>query len=142
MNPTNRFALETHAGPYESWPSRTRLVVDGEPSELTIGGYVLLYQFETTAGYLLATDQDCPFEESVTFTLLSKDLREVLSERMVGAMYASYWLTDIRWKDERTFIATFDGVSGGWEFRIRSWSFPVIFPRLKKTYIATVQEPV
>jgi hypothetical protein len=142
MNPTNRFALETHAGPYKSWPLRTRLIADGEPTRLTINGYVLLCQFETVAGYLLATDRDCPFEESVTFTLLWKDLLEVLSERTVGAMYASCWLNDITWKDQRTFIATFDGIRGWFEFNIRTWSLPFLFPRLKMTYVATEEGQV
>lgn len=136
MNTTERFSIETHAGPYESWPRRSRLIVDGAPSSLKVKGYVLLCQFETTAGYLLVTDHDCVFEEVVNFVLLSKDLRKVLAERMVGAMYSSFLLEDVTWADERNFAATFAGIRGRWVFRIRDWSVPVIRPRLKMTYVA------
>lgn len=135
MMPTNRFSVETHAGPYESWPRRSRIYVDAAPSGLTASGYVLLYQFETRAGYLLVTDHDCIFEESVTFTLLSKDLQHVSGERTVGAMYGSFLLEGVRWTDERTFTATFLGVEGKWVFKIRDWSVPVIFPRLKMSCV-------
>ena len=85
MNTTTRFSIETHAGPYESRPRRSRVFVDGVPSHLTVSGYVLLCQFETTADYLLVTDHDCVFEEVVNFVLLSTALRKVLAERMVPA---------------------------------------------------------
>lgn len=59
MKPVDRFTLETHDGPYESWPSRTHVLVDGVCSGLTVSGYVLLRQFETLVAYLLVTDYDC-----------------------------------------------------------------------------------
>ena len=140
MNATNRFSLETHAGPYESWPLRSRLILDGTPSGLKVNGYVLLHQFETTAGFLLVTDYDCPFEESVNFVLISKDLRKVLGERSVGAMYGTFLLESVTWNDERHFAATFMGIEGRWDFRIRDWSLPVIFPRLKMRYVAATDK--
>lgn len=136
MNETNRFSLETHVGPYESWPRRSRLLLDGNPSGLEVNGYVLLRQFETAAGFLLVTDYDCPFEESVNFMLVSKDLRKVLGERTLGAMYGTFLLESVAWTDERNFAATFMGIEGRWDFRIRDRSLPLIFPRLKMTYIA------
>jgi hypothetical protein len=135
MTATDRFSLETHSGPYESWPLRTRLLMDGAPIQLTLSGFVLLHQFEIPAGYLLVTDYDCPFEEAVTFTLLSKDLQHTLGERTLGAMYGSFLLDGITWSDERNFSATFAGISGRWDFSIRDWSIPVIFPRLKMTHV-------
>lgn len=89
MQPVDRFALDTHDGPCETWPSRTHVLVDGVRSALAVSGYVLLRQFETPAAYLLVTDYDCPFEEAVTFTLVSKDPMKVRARRTVGAMYAS-----------------------------------------------------
>ncbi|VWC10495.1 virulence factor [Burkholderia seminalis] len=89
MQPVDRFALDTHDGPCETWPSRTHVLVDGVRSALAVSGYVLLRQFETPAAYLLVTDYDCPFEEAVTFTLVSKDPMRVRARRTVGAMYAS-----------------------------------------------------
>lgn len=55
MQPVDRFALDTHDGPYETWPSRTHVLVDGVRSALAVSGYVLLRQFETPAAYLLVT---------------------------------------------------------------------------------------
>ena len=62
MKPIERFTLETHDGPYETWPSRTHARVNGERCGLTVSGYVLLRQFETPDAYLLVTDYDCLFE--------------------------------------------------------------------------------
>ncbi|AIO33398.1 hypothetical protein DM39_2280 [Burkholderia cenocepacia] len=130
MKEIDRFKLETHSGPYESWPSRTRVLVDGAPSELAISGYVLLRQFETPDAYLLVTDYDCLFEEAVTFTLVSKRRLKVLAKRTVGAMYASCHLSDMTWTDDRHFSATFDDIDGRWDFTIRDRSAWCMFPRL------------
>ena len=35
MKPITRFALERHDGPYETWPRRSRLVLDGRPDVVT-----------------------------------------------------------------------------------------------------------
>ena len=72
MQTTTCFSLERHAGPYETWPLRTRLWVDGTPSPLRIPGYALLHQFATPNGHLLVTDCECPFEEATSFVLLDK----------------------------------------------------------------------
>ena len=130
MKPVERFTLETHDGPYESWPSRTHVLVDGVRCDLAISGYVLLRQFEMPAAYLLVTDYDCPFEEAVTFTLMSKDPLKVRAQRTVGAMYASCHLDDITWSDDRHFSATFVDIDGRCDFKIRDRSVPFILPRL------------
>ena len=106
MKPIERFTLETHDGPYETWPSRTHARVNGERCGLTVSGYVLLRQFETPDAYLLVTDYDCPFEEAVTFTLVSKDPLKALARRTVGAMYASCHLDDMTWADDRHLRAS------------------------------------
>lgn len=62
----------------------------------------------------------------------------MLSIPTVGAMYSTFLLEDVVWADERNFAATFVGIKGRWVFKIRDWSLPVIFPRLKMNYIATV----
>jgi len=130
MKPIERFTLETHGGPYETWPSRTHVLVNGVRSGLTVSGYVLLRQFETPSAYLLVTDYDCPFEEAVTFTLVSKDPLKELARRTVGAMYASCHLDDMTWADDRHFSATFVGIDGRWDFTIRGRSVPFVLPRL------------
>ena len=70
MQKVSLFSLELHQGPYEKWPLRTRLFVDGNQSETKVPGYVLLHQFQTDFGYLLITDCDCPFEETTNFIFL------------------------------------------------------------------------
>src|SRR5262249_4882500 len=133
MNAITRFTLEQHDGPYETWPLRSRLFLDGEPTGLLLPGYTLLHQFETPEGYLLVTDYDCPFEEITNFILVSKRLR-VLSCRWLGAMYQSYLLERVEWIDERTFIAVIYH-EYRYRFTIRSWGISFLRPRLKMEYL-------
>ncbi len=97
MQATARFALETHAGPYERWPSSSRLIVDGTPVDARVPGYVIDAQYRTPFGTLLVTSFDCPFEESSCFLLLDEALRIVARKELV-APYAS-WLLDAHWPD-------------------------------------------
>ncbi|HGL6719451.1 hypothetical protein NTJ56_12620 [Burkholderia contaminans] len=135
MKPIEHFTLETHDGPYETWPSRTHARVNGERCGLTVSGYVLLSQFETPDAYLLVTDYDCLFEEAVTFTLVSKDPLKALARRTIGAMYASCHLDAMTWADDRHFSATFAGIEGRWDFTIRDRSVPFILPRLGMNHV-------
>ena len=126
---TNRFSLPKHADPYESWPLRTRLFADGEPTEVRVPAYVMLHQFQVEDGYLLVADQDCPFEEATVFALLSHDLR-LLSCRVVGAPYNAHLLTGLEWVNPRELVASF-----GDDFRmrvtIRRRGIPILIPRLR-----------
>jgi hypothetical protein len=134
MKAVARFALAQHQGPYEAWPVRTSVIIDSQLSELTIPGFTLLRQYETTAGYLLVTDFDCPFEEAVCFALIDKDFRTVLSERTVGQWYNSYILDEVEWLDDKHFFATFhDQPEYRYEFTIRKYNIPLIYPRLGLT---------
>ena len=128
MKPIGRFALERHAGPYESWPLRSRLLLDGAPTPVTLPGYVILHQFETAAGFLIVTDYDCPFEEATTFALLATDLR-VLSIRTFSSMYGSFLLNGLEWTDANHLVATFHG---GLRYRItiRERGIPFVWPRM------------
>ncbi|QJI41231.1 hypothetical protein HKK52_10010 [Pseudomonas sp. ADAK2] len=131
MNVIERFALVQHHGPYEDWPAKTPVIIDGSVSSLAISGFNLLHQYETAAGYLLVTDFDCPFEEAVCFVLVSKDLATVLNERTVGQMYNSFWLDEVFWLDEAHFYATFhDYADYRFYFTIRPYGIPWIYPRL------------
>ena len=140
MHAIERFSLERHAGPYESWPRRTRLLDRGAPTGVALPAYVLLHQFEVQRGFLLVLDDDCPHEEITTFCLLSADLR-VLSRRWLGVPYGSWFLRAIEWIDERRFVGDFrddplaeprpraectDRVG----FVIRSRGIPYLRPRL------------
>jgi hypothetical protein len=127
--PTRRFALERHAGPYASWPLRTRVLADGVPTGAEIAGYSLLHQWEVRDGYLLVADHDCPYEEATTFALLSRDLR-VLGMRTLSALYGSYLLDGVEWLDERRLAATFHG-GLRYEVQIRERGIPILRPRLR-----------
>ncbi|WAW09952.1 hypothetical protein NB640_12130 [Oxalobacter vibrioformis] len=125
-----RFSLEKHRGPYEKWPLKTRLVADGAMLDLTIGGYTLLRQFETEAGYLLVTDYDCMYEEVISFTLIDKACTRVLSHRQIGAPYQTYWLGDVIWKDPWRFEATIENSDVIASFTIRKFHIPGFYPQL------------
>jgi hypothetical protein len=129
MTPISRFTLENHDGPYETWPLRSRLFLDGLPTDLTLPGYTLLHQFETAQGYVLVTDCDCPHEEVTSFALVSTRLR-LQSCRWLGWMYETFLLERLDWRDDRTFIASFCG-GRRWRFTIRRWGIPYLRPRLR-----------
>jgi len=129
MKPITRFALEKHDGPYETWPLRSRLSLDGKPTDISLPGYSLLHQFETSNGYILVTDYDCPYEEITNFALISKQLR-LQSCRWLGWMYETFLLERIEWIDDRTFTAFFCG-NLCCRLTVRSWGIPYIRPRLK-----------
>jgi hypothetical protein len=129
MKPINRFTLEKHDGPYEKWPVRSRVFLDGKPTDISLPGYRLLHQFETSSGYILVTDYDCPYEEITNFALVSRQLR-LQSCRWLGWMYETFLLERIEWIDDRTFTAFFCG-NFCCRFTVRSWGIPYIRPRLK-----------
>lgn len=136
MRPINRFTLEKHAGPYETWPLRSRLFLDGKPTCISLPGYTLLHQFETSNGYVLVTDYDCPYEEITNFALISKQLR-MQSCRWLGWMYETFLLERIEWIDDRTFMAYFCG-NLCCRLTVRSWGIPYIRPRLKLQFDRTL----
>jgi hypothetical protein len=77
MHSIARFSLEQHAGDYASWPARSRLFQDGEPTALELDGYRIFRQFELDQGFLLVVDYDCPFEEVYQVYLLSAELQVI-----------------------------------------------------------------
>jgi hypothetical protein len=125
---TNIFSLQRHVGEYHTWPQRSRLLREGTPLPVTLPGYDLLRQYETVDGYLFVTDYDCPFEEKINFILVGKGCKRILSERGLGAMYASYYLNDLSWQDERHFTAIISGLP--FKYTIRKYSIPYLYPKL------------
>lgn len=125
---TTCFTLENHTGPYESWPARTRLLIDGRPSRVLLPGYSLLHQFQIPQGYLLVTDCDCPFEETTCFILLDRHKR-LHSYRMLFVPYGSFNLEKFEWLDNRQAQATFWG-DDIWRLTIRNLGIPFLLPRL------------
>jgi hypothetical protein len=130
MSPSSctRFELEKHNGPYEKWPLKSRLIVDGALTDVRVTGYSLLHQFEIPNGFLLVTDYDCPFEESTNFTLLSRELR-VISRRSIGGAYCSFLLDKIEWLDDRNLIAVFYQ-DDRWKISIGARGIPYLRPRI------------
>jgi hypothetical protein len=135
MKQIDRFTLEKHDGSYEKWPLRSHLFLNGNPINLSLPGYVLLHQFDTSDGYILVTDYDCPFEEITNFAFISKQPLRLISCRWLGGMYETFLLERIEWIDERTFIAVIGGSDHCWRFSIRSWGIPYIRPRLKLQWL-------
>ena len=107
MDVSTRFALETHVGPYECWPTTSRLIVDGTMVDTRIDGFVIDGQYETDVGSLLLTSYACPYEEASTFTLLDARQR-VLATQRLGAPYASMLLHGHWPIDARTLVLHFN----------------------------------
>lgn len=136
MKRIKQFSLRRHDGSREEWPTRSNLLVNGQSTSTKIPGYELLQQFEIPAGYLLVTDYDCPFEETVNLILLNRNLR-ILSCQSIGSSFAfaprgnSYLLKDIEWLDDWHFLTIpFDEQEKRYNVTIRTWSIPFIYPRL------------
>jgi hypothetical protein len=60
MRAIKSFTLEQHSGPYETWPGRTRLFVNGDDAGTKASGFIIEAQYECEQGYILITSQDCP----------------------------------------------------------------------------------
>lgn len=91
MKKIESFTLEKHEGAYELWPRRTRLFFDGVYTGAKIPGFIIEAQYECDDGYLLITSQDCPFEESNDFILLSPSFHSI-AHKDLGVPYDSYLL--------------------------------------------------
>jgi hypothetical protein len=91
MEPITAFSVARHEGPYETWPLRTKLFVDGRDSGTDIPGYVIEAQYKGRDYYLIVTSWDCVFEESNDFVLLDFDFKE-LARVQLGAWYNTFLL--------------------------------------------------
>lgn len=103
MQPVDRFGLESHEGPYQGWPTTSRLRVDGVFVYTRVPGYLIEAQYACEAGFLIVTSFDCPFEESNAFVLLDRAYR-VLAKRELLAPYATF-LLDAHWPVDPETIA-------------------------------------
>lgn len=91
MKKITSFSLEKHEGAYELWPRRTRLFFDGVDTGTKIPGFTIEAQYECDDGYLLITSQDCPFEESNDFMLLTPAFR-LIAHKDLCEPYESFLL--------------------------------------------------
>lgn len=124
MKQMNRFTLVRHDGPYTSRPTRSMLLLDGEPTTVSLPGYELRHQFETPDGYVFVTDFDCPFEEITSFILVNKTLSRQSCRWILCP------LPRVEWIDERNFVALIND-EHRYLFTIRSWWIPYVRPRLR-----------
>ncbi|WP_150050272.1 MULTISPECIES: hypothetical protein [Methylomonas] len=83
MHPIDHFSLENHPGPYQTWPSTSRLYFAGLDTGVSLPGYFIEAQYQCDAGYLLITSYDCPFEESNEFLLLGTRFEALASKRLI-----------------------------------------------------------
>ena len=95
MKKIESFSLEKHEGTYELWPRRTRLFFDGVDTGTKIPGFIIEAQYKCDEGYLLITSQDCPFEESNVFILLTPSFHSIAYKGLCVA-YESF-LLDAHW---------------------------------------------
>jgi hypothetical protein len=95
MHPISLFSLETHDGPYEAWPKKTRLFANGGDTGKSVSGYVVEAQYRCAAGHLLITSYDCPYEEANDFLLLN-DRFETIAKTSLGMMYNTFLLAKHR----------------------------------------------
>lgn len=135
MKVIEQFSLETHEGPYENWPSRTRLFENGKEIGIRIPGYNLLHQFELKEYYLLITDDDCPFEEGTNFILISKT-KKLLAFQILFVPYGSVILENVEWVDEQRLRVEFYE-NDYWMLTIRPWGIPYLRSRLKLNRISS-----
>lgn len=85
MKRLNRFQLQKHQGPYETWPLRSCLLDEGEETQTELPGYDLLLAMELGDGrFLLVMDYECPYEEVVTAVLLDSNLKILGTKKFPG----------------------------------------------------------
>ena len=136
MRRIQRFALLEP----ESTSGNSRLVADGQMTSIHVPGIAILDQFETSVGYLLVTDHDCPFEETFHFLLLDRNLR-IRAHRSLGAGFSFVPGNQVRslekliWEDDQHFLAVLTGPTERWRFTIRPSGIPFIHPRLTATRV-------
>ena len=135
------FSLERHEGPYEKWPLRTRLFVNGEPSRTTLPGYTLLHQYLTEYGFLLLTDCDCPYEETTNIVLLDRTTLRIISHKQFCAPSASFNLDKFEWIDRQKAKLTFYK-DDHWLLTLRPIGIAFLFPRLRVQRLHSPSESI
>jgi hypothetical protein len=137
----NNFSFAERENDQYRLESRSRLFVDGTPTDTWIPGLSIIRQFEIPIGYLLVTDYDCPFEEITNFILLTRE-HQIASRKSIGPSALSFapniscLLEHIEWKDSAHFTVNFEGQQDEWHFTIRDRGIPVIYPMLKMVRVS------
>ncbi len=108
MKAIQQFTLETHDGPYETWPERSKLLSDGVWTGTKVPGYVIEAQFSVGSRYLIITSYDYPLEEANHILLLDQDCR-ILSTKYVGVWYYTFLFKSAEPVADNQLLLTFEG---------------------------------
>lgn len=138
--PITRFSLAPLTVPYEEWKGKTQLLCDGAATAFFIEGCDLKAQYQCGDHYLLVTEYDCPYEESVTVTLLNRDFKPIASSTHPQTWYPvvggpSYFFEKIVWNDARHFELHIEKLPHHFQYSIRDFSIPFLCPRLSKRMV-------
>lgn len=128
MIPITEFALERSDESNGSVQEHSKLLRHGIDTGTRLEGVELLYQIECDIGFLFIVDFDCPFEESIHFIYVNRDLK-VVSSRIFGAPYTSCWISSLTFLQNGTIQFVLNDHSV-WNLKIRPWGIPVVFPQL------------
>lgn len=91
MQRISNFSLARHDGPYESWPTKTPLLFDGDPVGISLPGFQLEAQYRCDAGFLILTDWDCPFDEMNEVILLDATYRRISRYSIPNLLVHAHW---------------------------------------------------
>jgi len=101
------FSLVSHEGPYELWPSKTKIIFEGVDTREEVAGYVVELQFKVGDHYLLITSYDCSFEESNSFILLNQSF-ETITITEIGQAYSSFLLEEHKVINDKEIVLKYD----------------------------------
>ena len=107
MKKIDIFSFVQHSGDYQSWPLKTQLLLQSQPTQTQLPAYQLLHQFLLESGeYVLVADWDCPFEEATEVFLLSAKLA-LIARHSFSVPYGSFNLDDLQVIDDTNLRLTF-----------------------------------
>jgi hypothetical protein len=103
------FSLEKHEGEYEDWPSKSKLLKNGDYVGEKIPGYYIERQFLLDDGnYFFITSYDCPFEEQCDLLLVDTQYRQIAKRSLIPWYYSSWNFDDHKYLGDNKFLLTFN----------------------------------
>jgi hypothetical protein len=120
----NLFSLEQHVGPYEEWPTKTKLFINDKYTGTQLVGYVIDAQYSVEDHYLLILSMDCIFEESNTIFLLNNSF-EIIAHANIPEEFSvlpgSYLLNECKIISDKELILKYqDSISFRLEINLKS----------------------
>jgi hypothetical protein len=135
--PITRFALAPLGVDHEQWKGKCELICEGRQTGTFVPGCDLKAQYQTDRYFLLITQYDCLFEESVSVTLLSEDLRLLASSTVPQIIYPvigapSYFFEKLVWHDTHHFDLYIEDEPLIYRYKIRDSAIPLLRSHLRK----------